>query len=172
MLTTSFSVSQNYGDITKITLNDTSTGSNSSPVIQNRIVYLRKANGDYLVPTGNVGDYVVWPYSDASIGIDVLDKDYALDITVKWLSGSSIEFTEQGVCLLKGYTELFLYNLTQYQTSNKRLTSNNNFYANKMEVRTLLEDAIQAVSLASDQSAAQLCLDEAKLFTDSQSAFF
>lgn len=166
-----FSCSQNYGDIETLTITDTSTGSEAS--LAARRIYIQKANGTYLVPAGTETDYIVWPADEDEYDIeDILDKDYAVDIRVDWIVGTTIAHTKTILNLFKAYTELFLYNLTQYQASNNRLTNSSNFYGNKMKLRCLLDDAIQAVEQADDQASAQAALDAAKELTDNQSHFF
>jgi len=67
---------------------DTSTGSDSD--IKSRRVYLRKSNGEYLVPEGTTTNYIEWGLSSSTIDVNVLDKDYALYIEVKWVSDPNI----------------------------------------------------------------------------------
>lgn len=83
----SFSVSQLVGSDSIISIVDTSTGSDG--LITERHIYLRKADGSFLVPTGTNTDYIVWLKSEGdTINIDCLDKDYSLQITTEW--GSAI----------------------------------------------------------------------------------
>lgn len=172
-VTTNFSSSQNYGDITTLTLTDTSTGSGSN--ITGRLVFIQKYGGSYLVPTGTTTDYVFWPYVSGTgdtIDIDVLDKDYALSISVRFYSGSSIYQTKTRLCLFTAYSELFLRQLTQAQVANPNLLNNVNFWGNKCKLRTLVDDATQAVSVLNDQTAATYALNEAKKLTDNISTFY
>ena len=172
-VTGNFSSSQNYGTIRILTLTDTSTGSGTS--ITGRLVYIQKEDGTYLTPSGSTTDYIYWPYVSGAgdtIDIDVLDKDYALDISVKFFTGSSIYQTKTILCLFTAYSELFLRQLTQAQEGNNRLLSNKNFWYNKFRLRTLIDDAEQAVAELNDQTIAQFCLDEEKKLTDNVNTFF
>lgn len=172
-VTVNFSSSQDAGNIRVITLQDTSTGSGSN--ITGRLVYLRKYNGDYLVPSGYTVDYVYWPYQAGigdTIDIDVLDKDYCLDISVVFYSGSTIYNTKTTLTLFTAYSELFLRQLTQAVAANKTLITRVNYWQNKIKLRTLIDDAEQAVSLINDQTIATFCLDEAKKLTDDIQVFF
>lgn len=172
-VTVNFSSSQNAGDIRVITLTDTSTGSGSN--ITGRLVYLRKYDGNYLVPSGYTVTYIYWPYQAGAgdtIDIDVLDKDYCLDISVALYSGSSIYATKTILTLFTGYGDLFLRQLTQALAANKVTITAKNFWVNKNKLRVLLDDAAQAVGLLNDQTIAQLCLDEEKKMTDNISLFF
>lgn len=167
----SFTNSQDAGNITVATFTDTSTGLSS---ITGRLIYLRKYDGTYLVPEGTTTDYVFWAAAEDSIDIDVLDKDYSIEVTVVWYSGSSVAHTVVSLPngLFTGYSELFLRQLTQAVAANKTLLANRNYWGNKIKLRTLVDDAAQAVSIVNDQTAATFCIDEAKKLTDNISCFF
>lgn len=167
-----FTSSQDIGDITVATFEDTSTGLVG---VTGRLIYLRKYDGTYLVPDGTTTDYVYWPYQSGTgdtIDIDCLDKDYCLDVTVVWYSGSSIAYTKTTLVLFTAYSERFLRNLTYALAGNRNLLTNQNYWFNKCKLRTLVDDASQAVSLVNDQTIATFCLDEAKKLTDNIQAFF
>lgn len=165
----SFSASQDVGNITVATFTDTSTGLVS---VTGRLIYLRKYDGTYLVPDGTTTDYVFWPAADTSIDIDVLDKDYCLDVTVYWYSGSTAAYSDTSLVLFTAYSELCLRQLTQAVAANRTLVTNKNYWNNKVKLRTLIDDASQAVSLVNDQTIATFCLDEAKKLTDNIQIFF
>lgn len=172
-VTVNFSSSQDSGAITILTLEDTSTGSGSN--ITGRLVYLRKYDNTYLVPSGYTVTYIYWPYQAGigdTIDIDVLDKDYVLDISVVFYSGSTIYATKTILTLLTGYGDLFLRQLTQSLAANRISITAKNFWYNKNKLRTLLDDAAQAVGLLNDQTIAQFCIDEEKKMTDNPSLFF
>jgi hypothetical protein len=91
----SFTAKQLYATprILRVTDTSISSGSTFSSTFDNTFfevgyighnkVYLRKDDGTYLVPKGVNTDYIEWvgtPYID----IDVLDKDYALEIKVEF----------------------------------------------------------------------------------------
>jgi hypothetical protein len=172
-VTTNFSNSQSAGDLSIAILTDISTGSGST--ITGRLVEIRKYNGSFLVPDGVTTAYVFWPYvagTGDTINIDILDKDYCLEISVVSYSGSSIYQTTTRLCLFTGYGDLFLRQLTQALSSNLTTITAYNFWYNKNKLRVLLDDAAQAVSLLNDQTIAQFCLDEEKKLTDNIQAFF
>jgi hypothetical protein len=165
----SFSASQDVGNISAATFTDTSTGLVG---VTGRLIYLRKYDGTYLVPTGTTTDYVFWPIGNATIDIEVLDKDYCLDVTVAMYSGSTIAYTLTQLVLFTGYSELFLRQLTQAVAANRTLITRQNYWENKIKLRTLVDDAEQAVALINDQTIATFCLDEAKKLTDNIEVFF
>lgn len=160
-LAPSFSCTQPVGEESKITITDTSTGSDVD--ISQRRVYLRTAQGTFLVPTGNDSDeYVEWPYADDSITIDALSKDFSILVTVQWLDTSDeILYAEQLLVGLTLYNETFDYSLTQLLASNPALWGDNNYAENKMLLRINIDAGNQAIELAADQSAAQQCYDRA-----------
>jgi len=165
-----FVFSQNYGSITSATITDTST---SLAGITVRLIYLQKSDGTYLVPTGTTTDYIVFPIGSNTLEIeDLLNLDIVVDATVKWFTGSSITSTTTVLTLFDAYTQLFLRQLTQYQAANPKLISNNNFWANKSKLSTLIDDAAQAVTYLNDQTVAQYCVNKCKEMTDNPTLFW
>lgn len=165
-----FTSVQNYGNIDAAVLTDTST---SLVGITGRLVYFRLADATYLKPTGTTTNYVAWPMASNTLTVeDLLDKDYVLDISVVWFTGSTITTTTTVLTPFTAYTELFLRQLSQYQAANPKLLSNSNFWQNKAKLRTLVNDCEQAVSFLNDQTDAQYCLDACKELTDNTATFF
>lgn len=167
-----FESSQDAGNITTATFTDTSSGLIG---VTGRLLYLRKADGTYLVPEGTTTDYIFWPASDNFIDVDgVLDKDYSLEVTVIWYVGSTAQYSATSLTagIFRAYSELFLRKLTQALAANRLLITNQNYWENKIKLRTLVDDAIQGVALVNDQTIAQWCLDEAKKLTDNPQIFF
>jgi hypothetical protein len=168
----SFTASQDAGNITYATFTDTSTGLVG---VTGRLIYLRKYGGDYLVPDGVTVDYIYWPYQSGAgdtISIDCLGKDYCLDVTVYYYSGSTSQYTANSLVLFTAYSELFLRKLVQALAANKTLLTRPNFWYNSIKLRTLVDNASQAVSLINDQTIATFCLDEAKKLTDNVQRFY
>lgn len=170
--TPAFTTSQNYGDIDAAIFTDTSTGSDAA--ITGRIIYITKYNGDYIVPTNNPStSAILWPAGSNTATIqNLLDKDYCVNITVKWLGGSTILYSKVVLTLFTAYSELVLRQLTQAEVANRNLLNSANFWEDKIKLRTLVDDATQAVTSLNDQTIAQLCMDEAKRITDNISTFF
>lgn len=166
-----FTATQTLGLPSKILFTDTSTGSDGS--IASRAIYLQKADGTFLVPAGTSTDYIVWAYADSTITVDVLDKDYALNITVEWRDSSGTVLYSKN--LLQGetlYNETFDYSLSQLMVANPYLINDNNFFQNKSDLRTYIDGGNNAILYASDQETAQRCYDEATdLRTGSQYYF-
>lgn len=172
-VTPSFTYSQAAGSLSIATFTDTSTGSGSN--ITGRLLYIRRYNGEYLVPANVSAVYIYWPYSAGNgdtINVDILDKDYCLEVECVFYSGSSVYQSVTNICLFTGYGDLFLRQLTQALSANKTTITQTNFWYNKIKLRTLLDDAAQAVSLLNDQTIAQFCLDKEKELTDNIQVFF
>lgn len=83
-LVPSYTVTQNISNPTVLHFVDTSTGYN--PYVDERRIYLKIYNGTYLVPTGTTTDYIVWDINEPTIDVDVMDKDYAIQIDVQWIA--------------------------------------------------------------------------------------
>lgn len=74
---------------------DESTG----VTVTGRKIYLLLDNGDYLVPVGTTTSYIDWPTSSPSpFQVDVLDKDYSINISVLFegTSNTSNVISESG----------------------------------------------------------------------------
>lgn len=166
-----FSTSQDSGTLTSFTITDTSTGTDGT--LTGRLITIQKYDGTYLTPTGYTTSYIYWPIGSSSLTIDnILDKDYAVLIQVRWFAGSTVGYTKNILTLFTGYGDYRLRQLTQALAANKVTLTARNFYQNKITLRTLLDDAGQAVALLNDQTIAQFCLDAAKPLTDNISMFF
>lgn len=170
-ISANFTASQTIGSPSIINLEDTSTGSDAS--ISARRIYLRKYDGNYLVPSGTSTSYIEWPYADSTTEVDVLDKDYALEITIAWVNsvGANL-YTKTTLYVFTLYSEEFYYGLTQDQAGAINIVQDANYYRNKMILRVEIDSANQAVSLGSDQAAAQWCLERAKQMIDNENFYF
>lgn len=107
-------------------------------------------------------EYNYWPYADSSVSLDVLDKDYALQITVQWLGATNnILYAVTGLYGLTSYNEDFDYNLTTMLAANPLLINDNSFRVNKINLRLFIDSGDNAITRSSDIDAAQLCYDQA-----------
>lgn len=170
-ITPNFSTAQSAGDLTAVTFTDSSTGTDVS--LTGRIIRLRKYDGTYLVPQGYTVNYITWPIGATTLTVGgLLDRDYVLDITTIWMSGSTLAYTKTILTGFTGYSDVFLRQLTRAVASNRLLITRKNYWQNKIKLRTLIDDTNQAVSLINDQTIGQFCLDEAKGLTDNINTFF
>lgn len=159
-LTPSFAVTQPVGEPSEVTITDDSTGVDAA--ITQRRVYLATAYGDFLVEDGTSTDYEPWALANSSITLDLLDKDYALLITVEWLNVANVVLysLSQNVGLTS-YNEDFDYQLTQMVSGNTLLVNDANFYKSKSDLRTNIDSGNQAIERADDIFGAQQCYDRA-----------
>jgi hypothetical protein len=156
-----FEVLQGY-DVSAISLSDVSAGADAT--ITGRQVRLFFADGTPLLPQGNTLGYIDWPpdAGDTLVIPAILDRSYALKVQVDWIvpvltDGNDYQAIK--VYCLKGYGEQFDYSLTQKMAANPRIIQDTLFLKNKGQLRVYLDNAQNAVALASDQSNAQFNLD-------------
>lgn len=170
-LSPAFSVTQELGSPSVLTITDDSTGSDGT--ITQRRVYLQKEDGTYLTPADVETDYIPWPIADDEIEIDCLDRDYAVTALVQWLNVSNVvvQYTSEPV-LLPIYTKATYINLIKAQSSRRTLVDHANFYQNLIKLICCIKDAESAILLAQDISSAQAALDRAKKLVDNPSYFY
>jgi len=107
-------------------------------------------------------DYNYWSYSDSTVDYDLLDKDYALKITVSWLDGDGATiYSTSGEYGLTSYNEDFDYDLTTILASNPLLINDNSFKENKTNLRLFIDSGDNAILRSSDIVSAQQCYTEA-----------
>lgn len=166
-----FTASQNITDPTVITLTDTSTGTDAA--ITGRVVYIQPYDDTYLTPTGNSGNGINWTLpSGSSIDIDCLDKDYALNITVNWVGGSTILYTKVILFQFNAYAKTYRYKLLKSIAANPKQIDNQNFFNVFSNLTTYIDGANEAVELGDDITLAQLCNDKAKFLIDNPALAF
>ena len=166
-----FTVSQTAGLPSVININDNSTGSDVA--VSSRQIFIQTNIGSYLVPTGTTTNYIVWALANTSIVLDILNKDYAINITVNWLDvNGAILYTKTSLNLFTLYLKSFFYSLTQYQASNLSITQNTSYYESKSKLWGFIKGAEVAISLGNDISGAQLQLDAGSQMINNEKLFF
>lgn len=158
-LIVSISVAQNNGTPSDFTITDTSTG--SDPSITVRRVYLTKADGTFLVPEGTTTDYTEWSISEASITLDVLERDHALEVLVQWLAGAVVTYSYENSYPFLAYTNTFLYGLSVDQSSNPAIINATDFFSNKTKIYSYVKEAENAIAIGEDITKAQFAMDAA-----------
>jgi|SRR6185369_5880661 len=104
-------------DGSTVTFTDVSTGSDTN--LTDRRIYAYKADATVLVPSGNVLGYIDWPISAGSTLVvsGLLQKDYALNINVLWISSSPLAppstYTQTTLYGFVRNTKNFIYNKLQ-----------------------------------------------------------
>jgi len=166
-----FSAAQTIGLPSIVTLTDEHVGTDAA--VTQRRAFLQTAAGTYLVPDGTTTDYVQWALASASISIDALPQDYALNITVQWLNVTNdVLYTKTILYDFTMYSETFYYGLTQNQSSYPTIVNDTNYYTNKMILRCSIDEANQAVTYGSDIFSSQSALDRAAYMIANQSNYF
>lgn len=158
-LSPNFSVSQPFGSPSSATVVDTSSGSDNT--LTSRRVYFQKTDGTYLVPHGTTTDYVEWDIDESSITVeDLLDKDYALNITVQWMVNTTVTYSDEQPWGVRQYNENFDYTLTQLLSQNPLLVNDSSYWQSKSDLRTYIDSGNQAVGVG-DIANGQICYDKA-----------
>jgi hypothetical protein len=172
MLTPNFSVSQLAGSPESFTILDTSSGSDAGITV--RWLYLLQADGTYLVPEGNLTDYIVWDYSEPSITLDLLTQDTALSILVEWRDNSSDLYDKTVAVGLDAFGQNFFYSLSDGQVPivNPPVALSQDYYQNKLQFLCYLKSAEQAITYASDVQKAQTAYDLDQWMISNQSILF
>lgn len=147
-----------------IELTDTSTGTDVT--LTDRIVYFQILDDSYIVEEGTTVTFENWPIASSSYEFDLLTRDYAILITVKWLSGSTITYTKPLLFNINPYIRIFRYTLFKAQASNPNLITRNNFFNTYMAVTTFIVGGTDAVELGDDITLAQLADNQAKGIID------
>jgi hypothetical protein len=173
-LTVNFSTSQTPGSPGDIIFTDTSTGSDGS--VTQRRIYIQSAAGDYLVESGTSTQYEVWSGFPGTTTItleDILEQDTAARVVVQWLDVSNnVLYDKTQYIGFTAYNEDFDYELTQNVAANPLLVDDNNFWQNKLKLRTDIESGNNAIERASDIAAAQQCYDRATYLRNNSQYLF
>jgi hypothetical protein len=138
----------------QLLLTDTSTGSDVA--ITDRQVLIFNSAGNQI--TGSPFD---WPIAQSSITLAPLVADLALNIQVNWNnSGGMALYTKSQLFAAVQYAEQFFYSLTQQQAATTNLNILNDFpyYTNKSKLRTLIDSAVQAITVGMDIFSSQFCI--------------
>lgn len=168
-LTVSFSVNQLNTSPSVIVFTDTSTGTDAA--VTKKRIYLQLADGSYLVPSGTSTDYI--ETTEASLNLDVLSEDKAVNVTVQWLDVSdTVLYTLSGLYCFSLYAKQYLFDLTKAQAANPYLMKDADFWANKVALFGMIESAENAIEIGADIYAAQLLLDKASTYINNEILFY
>ncbi len=175
-ITPNFTASVTFASPSILSLTDSSTGSDNA--ISQRRVFLQQFDGSYLLLSGvsttnPITGYFPWDYSVSFIDLDVLNRDYALNIIVQWLNSSNVVL----------YTKALVFDFTTYSqfgnlkyikalASNPSLIDNPNFFNSKIQLTVAIDDADNAISLGSDIASSQAALDRAYKLIHNHKLFF
>lgn len=174
-ITPNFTASVNFSSPRILSLVDSSTGSDNA--ISARRVTLQLSDGTYLTTSGTTTNIVTarfaWSYSVSFIDLNVLDRDYAINITVEWLNSSNVVlYTKALVFDFTTYSEFGNLQILKYLASNPSLIDDANFFLNKIKLTVGIDDANNAISLGTDIGSSQSALDRCKFLLDKKLLFF
>jgi len=166
-----FSVSQTL-TASNLIITDTSVGTDAS--IVDRRIFLQKADGTYLTPSGSTTNYIDFPLSaGSSITLNILDTDYSILITVQWLYSSNVvQYFKTTLFDLGQYAINFSYQILQTQVGNPQIVNDNNFWGNLIRLYCDIFNANTAVTVGNDQYSSQFALDDASYLRNNQNLFF
>lgn len=163
-LTPSFSVGITSSPA-QIVITDTSTGSDGA--IADRVITLYKVDNSIL------GTYDFPLSAGSSITISALSIDVALNIQVNWNnSGGSSLYVYNVIYAFTGYAEAFYYSLTQQQQGNPAFLNDQQYFENKSKLRTLIDSAVQAISVGKDIFSANISISLYQLLLNNPTLYF
>lgn len=176
-LTQSFSTSQTLGQETKITLTDTSTGTDVTVVSRRVILTDNKGlyyNEDNLFGT-TTAVYSTWSDfpTTTTVTLTVLNRDRTFNVRVNWvdIDGNTVvtylllrEFTL--------YAKQCYFNLIKAQTAVEKLRENANYYQKLIKLLVSIKEAEDSVDSLIDISSSQAALNRAKQVVDNPSYFY
>lgn len=155
-------------DASTFILTDSSTGSDGN--LTGRTIYLIQTSGAYLVFP------IPWPIGQSSITLNLLQQDIALNIRVDWSSSSPLPspstYTYSQIYAFVGYGQLYVYQLTQYQTSKPTVIDDSNYYSNKSKLITEIDSALSAIVTGADLYGAQSAIDRYQFLIKNSQYFF
>lgn len=170
-LTPNFTTSQTIGLPNIIDLEDTSTGSDVA--VTQRRIYFTKNDGTYIVPSGVTTDYVAWAYASSTKSVDLLDKDYGLNITVQWLNVSdTVLYTKTILYNFAMYNNDFNYSLVYDEANGLASLNSVNWLMGRMKLYLALNDATTSVASMSDITNAQAADDRGTYLRENQNQFY
>lgn len=170
----SFTAAQQPND-SDVLFTDISTGSDTN--INDRRIFPYKADGTLLLPAGNTTGYIDWPVGPTTLTVaGLLQKDYALAITVLWVSSSPLSppstYTATTLYGFTGYTNDFLYSLLQQITANQTLLNDSGFQLNMFLLSQEIINCNLSVNPKQSILNAQAALDRAQNMIVNANKFF
>lgn len=160
-------------DLSGITFTDTSTGSDGN--ITERRIYPYKADGTLLLPSGNTTGWIDWPLPlGTALTVDLLPKDYSLNINVVWISSSPLPASTYDVTDLygfTGYTNNFIYQKVQDIAAQPQILNDTEFYNSLSKMETEVSNCELSVDFGSIFNA-QAALDRGYYLIINEALFF
>ena len=168
-----FSVTQSLAEPSQITISDTSSGSDSS--LTSRRIYILLATGNWLQEDGSESAseaYIVWPYGDTSITLDILGGSTACSITVNWYDNSTLVYTADDAFCFNLQDYLAALQILQGNTSSPDQVQDTAYYNNLMQFIVNLFNEENAIEFAGDIYSSQGAMNRNQLFIQNESYYF
>jgi hypothetical protein len=171
-LTVNFTVAQTPFNPAIVILTDTSTGSDTN--VTQRRIYFTDYNGNPIIPSGATTPYVQWNISDATITVNLLPTDMALNVRVDWLdvSNNVLYTTNTNYCFAQNSLNFFYSNLIQPQSETYNIVQDTNYFSNCAIFWINIIGAQQSVIIGNDITASQACLNRTLFMIQNQADFF
>lgn len=171
-LTPNFSSSESLSSNDLVTFTDTSTGTDLG--LTSRKIFVRLANGNWLTTAGEstTSASETWAIADTTIVLSLLTQSTTANVTVQWLTGTTVTYTKTILMEWDLYDCLFLYGLLSAQTSSPAKTDTQGYWPNSFQMITNLFQSEQAVELMDDLYSSQGALDRNQYFINNENLFF
>lgn len=171
-LVPNFSSSESLSSNSVVTFTDTSTGSDGG--LTSRKIFIRLANGNWLTTSGQstTSASETWAIGDTSIALDILSSSTTANVTVQWLTGSTVTYTKTILMEWDLYDYVFLFELLSAQTSFPAVNANQGYWPNSWFMCTNLFQSEQAVELMDDLYSSQAALDRNQLLINNENLYF
>ena len=132
------------------TLTDTSDYTDEPKnTFSGRRVTLYTTDLSTLVPSDIITTYINFPYAGGdTITIDVMSRDYALNVVVDWISTAPQEgsvYQADLICGFESYNVNYEYGVIQALTARPSIQQDVNYWVNLGKVQNEIENSTQAV---------------------------
>jgi len=171
-LTPNFSATESLSTLANVTFLDTSTGSDVG--LTSRKIFVRLANGSWLTTAGEstTSASETWAIGDVSITLALLTQSTVANVTIQWLTGSSVTYTKTTLTIWDLYDYVFAFGLIQSQTATPTIISDVSYYSKFFEFITNLWSAESAVTYGSDLYSSASALSKNQYLIDNANNYF
>lgn len=172
LTTPNFSTSESLSSNDIVTFTDTSVGSDLG--LTSRKIFIRLANGNWLTTAGQstTSASETWAIGDTSVALSLLTSSTTANVTVQWLTGSTVTYTKTILCEWDLYDYVFLFGLLSAQTSYPAVNANQGYWPNSWYMCTNLFQSENAVTNMDDLYSSQAALDRNQIMINNENLYF